>query len=263
MKIVKLISVADLFTIVNALLGFTSIICLLRGKIDFAIVFILFAILADGADGFVARRFNKKWCLGDYLDIMADTISFCVAPAVLIFTLYYDSFRVFVNSATESFSDGILLWNLMSQSLVILSCLIFVASGILRLARFCYLTESKRFTELRNRKVFGRALTLKSNVAEFTGLPAPGAALVILLFSALKMHPVIITVFTIILSFLMISDIKYPKTRGKIAYISGGIILIIAVSMFFSFHPEIILPGGLVFAISFAFFSPVIKRFKV
>ncbi|MBU4255807.1 MAG: CDP-alcohol phosphatidyltransferase family protein [Thermoplasmatales archaeon] len=235
MKIVKLISVADLFTIVNALLGFTSIICLLKGKIDFAIVFILFAILADGADGFVARRFSKKWCLGDYLDIMADTISFCVAPAILIFTLYYDSFRVFVNSATESLSDGILLWNLMSQSLVILSCLIFVASGVLRLARFCYLPESK----------------------SFVGLPAPGAALVILLFSALKIHPVIITVFTIILSFLMISDIKYPKTRGKIAYISGGIILITTASMFFSFHPEIILPGALIFAISYAFFSPL------
>ncbi|MCG2827031.1 MAG: hypothetical protein L6265_10630, partial [Thermoplasmatales archaeon] len=74
--------------------------------------------------------------------------------------------------------------------------------------------------------------------------------------------PVIITVFTIILSFLMISDIKYPKTRGKIAYISGGIILIITFSMFFSFHPEIILPGALVFAISYAFFSPL-SRVKI
>lgn len=234
-SIINLISAADLFTVANALLGFTAIICVVKNKIDFAITLILLAILADGVDGFVARRFNKKWCLGDYLDIMADIISFCVAPAVLIFTLYYDSFRIFVNSATESLSDGILSWNLMSQSLVILSCLIFVASGVLRLARFCYLTESKMFT----------------------GLPAPGAALVILLFSALKMHPVIITVFMIILSFLMISDIKYPKTRGKIAYISGGVILIILFSMFFSWYTSIIFIITLIFALFYVFFSPL------
>jgi hypothetical protein len=58
----------------------------------------------------------------------------------------------------------------------------------------------------------------------------------------------------------MISDIKYPKTRGKIAYISGGIILITIASMFFSFHPEIILPGALVFAISYVFCSPMGKN---
>ncbi|MBU2565776.1 MAG: hypothetical protein KJ655_05945, partial [Candidatus Thermoplasmatota archaeon] len=154
-----------------------------------------------------------------------------------------------------------------------------------RLARFCYLTEKpKAFPKMlgkvqsygiceansedarKSAKHFSVASTFPSHLPEskmFTGLPAPGAALVILLFSALKIHPVIITVFMIILSFLMISDIKYPKTRGKIAYISGGIILIITFSMFFSFHPEIILPGGLVFAISYAFFSPLIKRFKV
>ena len=212
-SIINLISAADLFTVANALLGFTAIICVVKNKIDFAITLILLAILADGVDGFVARRFNKKWCLGDYLDIMADIISFCVAPAVLIFTLYYDSFRVFV----------------------ILSCLIFVISGILRLARFCYLLESETFT----------------------GLPTPGAALVILLFSALKMHPVIITVFMVILSFLMISDIKYPKTRGKIAYISGGVILMILFSMFFSWYTSMIFIITLIFALFYVFFSPL------
>lgn len=222
-SIIKLISAADLFTVANALLGFAAIICVVKNKIDFAITLILLAILADGVDGFVARRFNKKWCLGDYLDIMADIISFCVAPAVLIFTLYYDSFRVFV----------------------ILSCLIFVISGILRLARFCYLTEKPE------------AFSEELGSLEFTGLPTPGAALVILLFSALKMHPVIITVFMIILSFLMISDIKYPKTRGKIAYISGGIILIILFSMFFSWYTSIIFIITLIFALFYVFFSPL------
>ena len=214
MKIVKMISVADLFTIINALLGFTGIICLLRGKIDFAIMFILFAILADGADGFIARRFSKKWCLGDYLDIMADTISFCVTPAALIFTLYYNDFKIFV----------------------ILSCLIFVVSGVLRLARFCYLTESKIFT----------------------GLPAPGAALPILILSAMRIHPIIVTIFIILLSFLMISDIKYPKISGKNAYASGGIILLLILSILFSWYTEIIFIIALIFAFFYVFCSPVI-----
>ncbi|MDI6917504.1 MAG: CDP-diacylglycerol--serine O-phosphatidyltransferase [Thermoplasmatales archaeon] len=213
-SIIKLMSAADLFTVVNALLGFTAIICVVKNKIDFAIMLILLAILADGVDGFVARRFSKKWEIGDYLDIMADTISFCVAPAVLIFALYYNNgFKIFV----------------------ILSCLIFLASGVLRLARFCYLHESKKFT----------------------GLPAPGAALIVSLLSALRMHPVIVIISTILLSFLMISDIKYPKTRGKTGLLSGGIVLTTIASMFFSFHTEVILPITLIFAISYGFCSPL------
>jgi len=216
LSIIKLISAADLFTVVNALLGFVAIICVVRNKIDFAIMLILLGILADGVDGFVARRFSKKWEIGDYLDIMADTISFCVAPAVLIFALYYNA------------------WNLTLQSLVIVSCLIFLASGVLRLARFCYLHESKMFT----------------------GLPAPGAALMVSLLSALRMNAVIIIISTILLSFLMISDIKYPKTRGKTGLLSGGIILMTITSMFFSFHTEVILTVTLIFAIFYAFCSP-------
>jgi len=234
-SIINLISAADLFTVANALLGFTAIICVVKNKIDFAIMLILLAILADGIDGFVARRFSKKWEIGDYLDIMADTISFCVAPAVLIFALYYNGFKIFV----------------------IVSCLIFVVSGVLRLARFCYLTEKPEAFP----KMLGKVQsTFPSHLPEskmFMGLPAPGAALVILLFSALKMHPVIITVFMIILSFLMISDITYPKTRGKTGLLSGGIILITIASMFFSFHTEIILPITLIFALFYVFFSPL------
>jgi len=55
----------------------------------------------------------------------------------------------------------------------------------------------------------------------------------------------------------MISDIKYPKTRGKIAYISGGVILMILFSMFFSWYTSMIFIITLIFALFYVFFSPL------
>ena len=44
----------------------------------------MLAAVADGADGYIARRF-KGGELGEQLDSLADAVSFGVAPALLIF----------------------------------------------------------------------------------------------------------------------------------------------------------------------------------
>ena len=70
MKIYKLISVADIFTLVNAILGLSAILLVINGEMRYAIYAILVGILADGLDGILARRFSRKWYLGDYLSTL-------------------------------------------------------------------------------------------------------------------------------------------------------------------------------------------------
>ncbi len=109
-NILRLIKPADIITLVNALLGFASIIMTLLGEVDSALVLVLIAVIADGADGAVAR-YSGYGVLGANLDSLADVISFGAAPAVLAFV----------------FLKGYLAWVFAG---------LFLVCGTLRLARF-------------------------------------------------------------------------------------------------------------------------------
>ena len=56
----------------------------MHGQIESALVLILLAVIADGADGAVAR-YSGFGVLGANLDSLSDVISFGVAPAVVAF----------------------------------------------------------------------------------------------------------------------------------------------------------------------------------
>ncbi len=91
-------SVADLVTILNAIFGFLAVAVLLRnwglhprelvhglraGDIKLAGVLIGAGALCDAADGIVARA-TRPSPFGDHLDVMADTVTFGMAPALLV-----------------------------------------------------------------------------------------------------------------------------------------------------------------------------------
>ena len=111
-NILKLIKLADIITLINALLGFGSILMTLNGQIESALVLIFLAVIADGADGAVAR-YSGTGVLGANLDSLSDVISFGVAPAVVGFVSL----------------DGMNNWIGVFPGL-------FLVCGILRLARF-------------------------------------------------------------------------------------------------------------------------------
>ncbi len=112
-NILKLIKPADVITIANALLGFASIMMVIQGNVESALVLVLIAVIADGADGAVAR-YSGYGILGANLDSLADVISFGLAPAVLAF--------YFLNKNIGSFA-----WIFSG---------LFLVCGTLRLARF-------------------------------------------------------------------------------------------------------------------------------
>ena len=74
----------DLVSLLNLICGISSISAAHNGYFDLALILLLFAAVADGADGYIARLFNGG-NLGENLDSLADAVSFGVAPALLIY----------------------------------------------------------------------------------------------------------------------------------------------------------------------------------
>ncbi|MGG4264321.1 CDP-diacylglycerol--serine O-phosphatidyltransferase [Peribacillus simplex] len=76
---------ANILTLINLSLGGFAIISVMHGQLNFSLLLIFLAALADRFDGMVARKFNIESELGKQLDSMCDIISFGVAPALLIY----------------------------------------------------------------------------------------------------------------------------------------------------------------------------------
>ncbi len=78
-------NLANFVTLLNAASGFTAIASLFLNKLNFFYLFLIIAIILDGLDGFLAGKFNIKKKIGIELDSLADSISFVLAPALLIY----------------------------------------------------------------------------------------------------------------------------------------------------------------------------------
>ena len=139
-------------TVMNALMGVLAILFAYRGRIQEAYLILLGAGFFDKLDGALARKLGlttplpsakqTKYniTLGSVLDDISDTVSFCIAPAVIFYMLI---------SQVEHKSIQALPYGWIS--------IMFVILGITRLVLFI--------------------LDQKSIPGFFKGLPVPGAAL--------------------------------------------------------------------------------------
>ena len=101
------------FTMAGLFFGFYAIVAATRGDFEWAGWFIVWAAVTDLLDGRVARFTRTGSTFGGELDSLVDAISFGVAPAFIMYTLY--------------FSDGAWSWMLP---------LVYVMAVVVRLARF-------------------------------------------------------------------------------------------------------------------------------
>lgn len=110
----KIHLVPHLFTLGNAFFGFFSIALAAQDQLIAAAYLILLGALMDALDGRVARYLNQVSDFGMQLDSLSDAISFCCAPAILIY-----------------------FWQLKKLGFLgILTSACFLLAGLLRLARF-------------------------------------------------------------------------------------------------------------------------------
>ncbi|MEA2054516.1 MAG: CDP-alcohol phosphatidyltransferase family protein [Candidatus Thermoplasmatota archaeon] len=189
--IVSMLSFADSFTIVNGLLGLFSIFLVLSGETRWAFSFILLAVLADGMDGAVARKFRKlSGDIGKYMDEFSDMISFCAAPLVIVYSTYNASFNVTIKDI-----------------FILFSCGLFLLGGMLHLIR--YHIGNERY---------------------FIGLTTPAAAITVVTMCCLSLPWWGVLVTLIGLSIIMISNIPYPKIEGLLSVPAVVLILLAAIS---------------------------------
>lgn len=78
----------NIFTFLNALFGFFAIVKALEGSVVIAGYYIMLAALMDACDGRLARVLKVTSCFGAELDSLADAISFCLAPVILVYCWY-------------------------------------------------------------------------------------------------------------------------------------------------------------------------------
>jgi len=224
--------IPNLFTAMNMFSGFFSIISASQGNFIYAGWLIIIAAIFDTLDGFMARLTKSSSELGVELDSLSDVVSFGVAPAFLLYSTYFFQFETFG---------------------IIISSLPMIAGGF-RLARF-------------NVQLVG------FDKSYFTGLPIPSSALTIVCFILSFYndgYPEPLNQFIIpmvlILSFLMVSNVKYntiPKfslremKKNPLIYSAYLIALIILIlytvkGLFFIF----------VFMIVFGIFRQIFKYFS-
>ena len=102
------------FTLGNLFFGMYAMIAATRGDFEWAGWFIIFAGILDMLDGRVARFTRTGSAFGAELDSLVDAISFGVAPAFIMYELFFHD--------AESWS-----WTLS---------FVFVTAAVVRLARF-------------------------------------------------------------------------------------------------------------------------------
>lgn len=104
----------NLFTTAGLFAGFYAIIAAIRGDFEAAAIAIFIAMIMDGFDGRIARMTNTQSAFGAEYDSLADMVSFCLAPALVIYQW-------------ALIDTGKFGW---------MAAFIYAACGALRLARF-------------------------------------------------------------------------------------------------------------------------------
>ena len=81
--------IPNLFTLGNLFCGLLAILFAVGGHLNMAGGFILLGAFLDFFDGMLARLLNVDGELGKQLDSLADLITFGVAPAFIVFQLFF------------------------------------------------------------------------------------------------------------------------------------------------------------------------------
>ena len=225
-SMIKLLSVADVISVCNAVFGGLAILVLFTDynfKIHLSISLIFLGLLADGLDGIIARRF-KKSDIGDYLESMADMTSMVVAPAVFIFIVYSDLLH-------ESIFRNMYLFVAIG---------LFLFLGIVRLASFTVMKEKKYYV----------------------GLPASASAIILLALSYLKVDFIYILPAVVIIGALMASNIVFPKTSKKMNVVAAILIFltIIFAKSYYNFAPLLLLTGIFCYTFGGCFYVNFTKK---
>lgn len=215
------LTVADVVTLSNAVIGFVAIV-VAPSDPDLAARLILLGAVADGIDGALARQFGGS-SVGPYLDSLADVPTFALAPAVTVFVVAH-------GDAPGGLSDPLAL------VVVAAAPALFVALAVLRLGFYsAYDTTAT--------KTVGAPSTLAATILG-TLLLIPHATGPLLLIA------------TAILAGAMVSPIDYPDLLARDALIMGVIHVLAVIDP--TFYGRVFVYALLTLAVAYLVLGPVL-----
>lgn len=229
---IRLVSIADLFSITNAVFGFLAILVLFSDligpfelKVHLSLSLILLGLLADGLDGIIARKLRKSQ-IGEYLEAMADMTTMCVAPAMFIFYIYY--------------STEIISFSMYRHIYLIVALALFLSFGVVRLASFHIINEKKIYI----------------------GLPASASATLLLVLAYFEIWFILILPVVVIIGAFMASNIVFPKP-GLMINGSAFILIILTVLMgktYFGIAPILLFIAILTYVVGGPIYLKLLKK---
>lgn len=186
----------SLFTLGNLACGFFSILSASQGQFGKAGWLILIAALFDAFDGRVARLLGTESEFGVEMDSLADAVSFCTAPAMLMYFMVLQQYP---------------LWGAP------IAC-VYACFGVLRLAKFNTMAHAG-----------------EGSKKYFSGLPVPAPAAILASFaisysimeSNMGGHNIplmtaylphiynLVAIAMVVLALLMVSTVPYAAFKAK------------------------------------------------
>lgn len=166
-----------LLTAANMTVGFLAILAAAEGRFELAVYLLLLAIFLDMLDGRVARWLKATTRFGQEADSFSDALSFCAAPAFLI----YQAMLRPLGPAGIAVSMAYLL------------------AGTGRLVRFNLTSE------------------VHSKSERTLGVPTPIAASYVMALVLMREHLGVMTagVVVLVMALLMVSRLRLPELGGR------------------------------------------------
>ncbi len=198
----------NLFTAASIFTAVVSIVSAINGNFEKSAWLIFLSLVFDGLDGRIARLTHTTSRFGIEFDSLADLVAFGVAPALLLYLYIGHEYGKF----------GVLVMAL------------YIIFGAIRLARF-------------------NIMSPKTDPTVFIGVPIPAAAIFVstwvLMFvqyeSLYSLSGILLTA-ALIVSLLMVSNIRYPSFKKinleKPALTKTLIALIVAASLLYLYPVE-------------------------
>ena len=186
------IAISDLVSLLNMSCGFLSIIFSINNEFKIGALLMMLAIIFDSIDGWVARKTNRQdtYGFGKNIDSLSDVVSFGVAPAIFIYKC--------INTTTA-----------INPMIIIVISLMIVICGVLRLTRYNVISD-------------------KLNTNDFIGFPIPGISFIISAYYLSGLFDEnIALILSVIVSVLMISNIKYPKFDNNTLIAISALLIIL------------------------------------
>ena len=161
-------SSANTITLLNIVFGSLSIIATLHENYRLAAIFILLAVIMDGMDGRIARKFGIISDIGKQLDSLCDLVSFGVAPVILLYAQ--------------------VIWQLPLKAGVV-AAVLYIMCGAFRLARF-------NVAEIKDYFV-GIPITLAGAILAFVSLLADSISSYVILVTIILLAVMMISNFRV------------------------------------------------------------------